>query len=162
MSNEMITGLVIGAIAGFIVALLLGALLLRRARTRHADEMAEFDQSIIDLRQERAEDKETNRRLRYELATQTPEHLREVAQTAELERDSAVSERDQALEQLGLVQNALTDANERVNDRENKLMEYRAQLRDIRLSLEEQDRFRRAVVTGDIPATAEADLPVGD
>ncbi|MGH1487887.1 MAG: hypothetical protein ACRBK7_00585 [Acidimicrobiales bacterium] len=136
--------LVIGLIAGFAAAVVLMALIMflsgRRAKARQAEEIQRYDASIVDLRQERAEDKETNRRLRHELVSQSPDRLVETANAAELERDSAVSERDQALEQLQLVQQDLTQAHGRIADREAKLRQYREALKEIRVALEAQDR----------------------
>lgn len=137
----------IGLIAGFAVAVVLMALFMflssRRLKDSHAAEIARYDESIVDLRQERAEDKETNRRLRHELAAQSPDRLVETTRSAELERDSAVSERDQALEQLNLVQGDLSQANGRIADREAKLRQYREALREIREALESQGRGGR-------------------
>lgn len=138
--------LVLGLIVGFVAATLLLSgvmfLVIRRLRARQEAEIQRFDESILDLRQERAEDKETNRRLRHELVAQSPDRLVETATTASFERDQAVSERDQAVEQLNLVKQDLTMANSRIADREAKLRQYREALREIRISLEAQDRTR--------------------
>ncbi len=139
--------LVIGLVAGFAGAVVLMALIMfltnRRAKARYAAEIQRYDASIVDLRQERAEDKETNRRLRHELVAQSPDRLVETTRGAELERDSAISERDQALEQLQLVQSDLSQAHGRIADREAKLRQYREALKEIRVALEAQDRGGR-------------------
>lgn len=133
----------------------------RRLRAQHGQEVARYDESITDLRQERAEDKETNRRLRHELVANTPERLQEQANRAEIDRDSAVAERDQALEQLELVQNDLTAANSRIADRETKLRQYREALKDIRMSLEAQGRRASDAADG-LLATDTGDVQPDD
>lgn len=149
MNEDLITGLIAGLVAGFLLMALIMFLLNRRTKVRHASEIERYDASIVDLRQERAEDKETNRRLRHELVAQSPDRLVETARAAELERDSAVSERDQALEQLQLVQGDLSQANGRIADRENKLRQYREALKEIRVALEAQDRGGRPMQAAD-------------
>jgi hypothetical protein len=138
------TALIVGFVAGLALMALLLLFYVRRLGKKHADVVGQLDSSILDLRQERAEDKETNRRLRHELVSQSPGRLVEVANTAEHERDSAVSERDQAVEQLELVQQDLSQATAKLADRESKLREYREALKEIRMSLEAQDRARAA------------------
>lgn len=160
--DDLGLGLIIGFAAGLIVMGLVTFLYSRRLAVRHHDELQRYDESIVDLRQERAEDKETNRRLRHELVSRSPDRLVETATSAELERDSALSERDQALEQLHLVQGDLSVATGRLADRENKLRQYREALKEIRMSLEAQDRVRSVQAadglidtdTGEVPASA--------
>lgn len=158
--GDLVTGGIIGFVAAVALMCLLWFLATRRTREQHRREMERYDESIIDLRQERAEDKETNRRLRHELAANTPDRLLESATRAEIDRDSALVERDQALEQLDLVQKDLAAANGRITDRETKLRQYREALKEIRISLEAQGRGTTAGAadglidtdTGDVPA----------
>jgi chromosome segregation ATPase len=145
MNEDVMIGLIAGFVAGLVLMALILFVLRRRLISGHQAEIQRYDESIVDLRQERAEDKETNRRLRHELAAQSPERLVETTRSAEMERDNAVSERDQALEQLQLVQADLSQANSRITDREAKLREYREALKEIRVALEAQDRSGRSV-----------------
>lgn len=135
-------GVILGAVAAIVFMSVALFLVMRRLQMRHGLETQRYDESIVDLRQERAEDKETNRRLRHELVSLSPDRLIETASTAEFERDHAISERDQALEQLHLVQQDMTSATRRLADREAKLRQYREALKEIRMSLEAQDRGR--------------------
>lgn len=158
------SGLIIGFVAGLVLMAFITFLVGRRARSRHVEEIQRYDDSIVDLRQERAEDKETNRRLRHELAARSPDRLIETAATAELDRDNALSERDQALDQLQLVQHDLTVATNRLADREAKLRQYREALHEIRVSLEAQDRTRtveQAELIGSRTDDVPADLSEG-
>lgn len=152
-----------GGILGFVAAIVLMSavlfLITRRLQLRHREETRRYDESIVDLRQERAEDKETNRRLRHELVSLSPDRLIETASTAEFERDHAISERDQALEQLQLVQTDLGSASRRLADREAKLRQYREALKEIRMSLEAQDRGRTIAAAGGLIHTDTDEVP---
>ena len=157
--GDLATGVVIGAAAASAVVGLLWILASRRTSEQHRREMARYDESIIDLRQERVEDKETNRRLRHELVANTPERLVETANRAEMDRDSALAERDQAIEQLDLVQRDLASAKGRIADREAKLRQYREALQEIRLSLEAQGRSASAAPAQALIDTNTEDIP---
>jgi len=76
------------------------------------------------------------------LVSLSPDRLVETATNAEFERDAALSERDQALEHLHVVNQDLSVASRRLADRESKLRQYREALKEIRMSLEAQDRDR--------------------
>ncbi len=162
--GDLVTGVIIGFAVAVALMCLLWFVATRRTREQHRREIERYDESIVDLRQERAEDKETNRRLRHELAANTPDRLVESTTRAEIDRDSALVERDQALEQLDLVQKDLAAANGRITDRENKLRQYREALKEIRMSLEAQGRNATADAaeglidtdTGEVPAEAMA------
>ncbi len=153
----MVIVMLVGAIFGFVVAaLLLGMVQIavaRRLAARYEGRLRRYDESILDLRQERTEDKETNRKLRRDLIANRPERLIESVTMAERERDSAISERDQAIEQLDLVQRDLSLADGQIKDRETKLREYHRALHEIRVSLESQDSVL-GVVTADVSADA--------
>ncbi len=152
-------GVILGAIAAVVFMSVVLFLVTRRLRVRHSVETQRYDESILDLRQERAEDKETNRRLRHELVSVSPDRLIETATTAEFERDHAITERDQAIEQLHLVQQDLSNASHRLADREAKLRQYREALKEIRMSLEAQDRGRSIAAAGGLIDTDTADVP---
>lgn len=170
--GDLLMGLIVGFVAAVIIMSFALFVVTRRLRVRHAEETSRYDESITDLRQERAEDKETNRRLRHELVSLSPDRLVEATTNAEFERDNALSERDQALEQLQLMQQDFGVANRRLADRESKLRQYREALKEIRISLEAQDRERSMPAsadnlidtdTDDVPADAlmqlQADAP---
>ena len=140
--SDTVMSLILGFVVGVVLAAVLVIVIVRRLRARHRIDVQRYDESLIELRQERAEDKETNRRLRHELVARSPQQLVRNASDAELERDAAVSERDQAIEQLHLVQADLASANGKLADRESKLREYREALREIRESLEAQGQSR--------------------
>lgn len=159
--DDLVTGLMVGFVAAVALMGLVGLLWNRRLKDAHTEEVRRYDASIVDLRQERAEDKETNRRLRHELISQSPDRLMETANAAELERATAVSERDQAIEQLQLVERDLTLANGRLADREAKLRQYREALKEIRMSLEAQDRGHTARAADGLIDTDTGDLPAG-
>lgn len=140
--SELVIGVIIGAVGASIIVALLAWWQHRQTAIRHFDELAERDDTVLELRQDAAEDKETNRRLRHELAVKTPGHLLETATNAEMERDGALSERDQAIEQLDLVHRDLAAAKTRLTEQDAKLRQYREALQEIRLSLEAQGRER--------------------
>ena len=160
--TDLVTGLIVGFVAAIVLMCLVLYPVARRLTMRHEEDLRRYGESIIDLRQERAEDKETNRRLRHQLVANSPDRLVEIATNAELERDSALGERDQALEQLHLLQRDLSLANGRLTDREAKLRQYREALKEIRISLEAQDQVRASdeaepvigTTTDEVPAAA--------
>ncbi len=159
--DDLATGLLFGFVAAIVLMAPAAFVVVRRFTAGHRDEMEQYEASIIDLRQERAEDKETNRRLRHELVSQSPDRLMEAANAAELERDSAVSERDQAIEQLHLVHEDLAAVNRRLADREARIRHYRQELKEIRESLEAQDRGRAVPTAGDPLSTDTGEIPIG-
>jgi chromosome segregation ATPase len=145
VASEFVVGFLVGALGCLVLLAVLSWSSIRRLRRRQADEVASLEAALIELRQELAEDKETNRRLRHELAVKTPGNLLETAATAEMERNGAISERDQALEQLGLVERDLAAARARLAKQESKLRRYREGLQEIRMSLEAQGRERESL-----------------
>ena len=166
--SDLVIGLIIGATAAFLLTAVLSMLRAQRLTRRHGEHLADREATILELRQEAAEDKETNRRLRHELAVKTPGHLLETATAAEIQRDGALSERDQAMEQLDLVQRDLAAARTRLTAQDAKLGRYREALQEIRLSLEAQGRERglesasSMLDTGDLPIAAAPDLGHAD
>lgn len=90
-------GLIIG---GFAVALMIPRA-KRGARVTADAELAARDAALAELRSEQAEDRETNRRLRHELATSTPDQLRAArADTDRLRRE--LDDRDRSLREARL------------------------------------------------------------
>lgn len=154
--SDAVMSLIVGFVVGVVLTVIVLTLVVRRIRSRHKAEVARYDESLVELRRERAEDKETNRRLRHELVAHSPQQLVQSASDAESHRDAAFSERDQALEQLHLVQADLTNANGKLADRENKLREYREALREIRESLEAQGPGAMDDVDLDDPSPLDA------
>lgn len=158
------TDLVMGLILGFVVgSVLLSGLLylaIGRVRASQADRLAAQEETIVDLRQELAEDKETNRHLRHQLHTLTVgsdgSAIGSVAvggPALPVDTDTALTERDAARRELAATQRSLESARSRLADREDKLREYREAVKEIRLSLESQDRLRGIItITQDIPA----------
>ena len=140
--GDLLMGLIVGFVAAVILMSFLLFVVTRRLRLSHQDDTERYDEAISDLRSERADDKETNRRLRHELVSLSPDRLVETATNAEFERDAALAERDQALEHLHVVNQDLSVASRRLADRESKLRQYREALKEIRMSLEAQDRDR--------------------
>lgn len=153
--TDLVLGLIVGAVIALVIAGIGCWLYLRRLVADHALLVADLDTTVLELRQEAAEDKETNRRLRHELAVKTPGHLLETATSAEMERDSAITERDQAIEQLELVHRDLAASKTRLGHQEAKLRQYREALQEIRLSLEAQGRDRGGLSSATILDTAE-------
>ncbi|MEM9562055.1 MAG: hypothetical protein AAGA93_05530 [Actinomycetota bacterium] len=160
--SDLVIGLIIGATAGVLLAAGLSMLRAQRLGRRQAEQLADRESAILELRQEAAEDKETNRRLRHELAVKTPGHLLETATAAEIQRDGALSERDQALEQLDLVQRDLAAARTRLTAQDAKLGRYREALQEIRLSLEAQGRERGLESASSMLDTGDLHVPADD
>lgn len=153
--TDLVLGLVVGGVVSLVIVGAGAWIYVRRLVATQAEQVAELDSAILELRQDAAEDKETNRRLRHELAVKTPGHLLETATSAEMERDGAISERDQAIEQLELVHRDLAGAKTRLADQEAKLRQYREALQEIRLSLEAQGRSRAGLTTTSMLDTGE-------
>ena len=153
--TDLVVGLLMGVVIAAVVVGAACALAVRGLRARHRSERDELDDALLELRHERAEDKETNRRLRHQLAANTPDRLIETATTAELERDGAIRERNQAIDQLHLVQQDLKLANGKLADREAKLRKYREALKEIRMSLEAQGWTRNLGAAAAMIDTAE-------
>ncbi|MEZ5408982.1 MAG: hypothetical protein R2761_13205 [Acidimicrobiales bacterium] len=132
----MVLESVIAFVIGLAVGLLLFALLLplagRRMRARHQVAIDRYEAELAELRQERADDRETNRRLRRELAINTPHSL-----------EATREERDRAIEELDKLSSELRHTTMELAERDRSLREARLAIHDIRVQLE-QDRFNRA------------------
>lgn len=153
--TDLVLGLIIGSVLALVIVGIGTWSYVRRLGRSHQEQITALDTSVLELRQEAAEDKETNRRLRHELAVSTPSHLLETATSAEMERDGAISERDQAIEQLDLVQRDLSNAKTRLADQDAKLRQYREALQEIRMSLEAQGRSRAGLASASMLDTGE-------
>lgn len=163
--TEMVTGLVIGFAVGVVLLSVLMYVAVRRARQQSAQRLIAQEETIIDLRQELAEDKENNRRLRHQLHSATaapgPAHGDDFAHFEGIEDKLALvsSERDDALLKLSEARMTLESTKSRLADREAKLAEYRAAVKQIRMSLESQENVGDIIsVTQDVPTKA----PVGE
>ena len=163
--TDLVMGLIVGFVVGSVLLSVLMYVAVGRVRQSLAARAQTQDETIADLRQERAEDKETNRRLRHELHSLSSGYppapavaeQPHVSTDVELEIDAARAERDDALEQLADAQRSLESARARLADREAKLREYRDALKEIRLSLEAQDGLRGIItITEDVPANVQA------
>ncbi len=163
------TDLVMGLIIGFAVgSFSLSGLLyvaIKRLRASQADRLASQEETIVDLRRELAEDKETNRQLRHQIHSLSAGADGVVIGLVEggtatqgVDIDTAVSELDVARRELAETQRSLESVRARLADREDKLREYREAVKEIRLSLESQDRLRGLIdITQDVPANAQAE-----
>ncbi|MDH4279898.1 MAG: hypothetical protein OEW83_17650 [Acidimicrobiia bacterium] len=163
------TDLVMGLIIGFVVgSFLLSGLLyvaIKRVRSLQAARLATQEETIVDLRQELAEDKETNRHLRHQIHSLTvgsdaaaPASVGAASVMHAVDIDTALSERDSARHELAETQRSLESVRARLADREDKLREYREAVKEIRLSLESQDRLRDLIsITQDVPANAQVE-----
>jgi hypothetical protein len=121
-----VTSFSVGLLAGVAVAALAGLWLHSRTGAEHVAEIERHRSAIADMRQERAGDREVNRRLRHELAINTPENLRE--------------ERDHALFELDKLSSELLETTLELEDRDRSLRAARQAIHEIRLRLE-RDRF---------------------
>ncbi len=133
----MVLESVIAFVIGLSVGLLLFALLLpamnKRQRARHQVAIGRYEVELSELRQERADDRETNRRLRRELAINTPHSL-----------ENTREERDRAMDELDKLSAELRHATMELADRDRSLREARLAIHDIRVQLE-RDRFNLTI-----------------
>ena len=120
---------VLGVIAGVIgVAVILPSRNKRHA-IKHQAEIDQYEQLVTDLRREQADDRETNRRLRHELAISTPQHF-----------ENTREERDSAIEELDKLHSELRETTLELANRDRSLREARLAIHDIRVELE-RNRF---------------------
>ncbi len=133
----MVLESVIAFVIGLAVGLLFFALLLpatnKRQRARHQVVIDRLEAELTELRQERADDRETNRRLRRELAINTPHSL-----------EATREERNRAIEELDKLSSELRHTTIELADRDRSLREARLAIHDIRVQLE-RDRFNLAI-----------------
>ncbi len=121
---ETIAAFAVGFGLGVVVIALLIPVFSSRSRAGVRAELEDRDRYIADLRQEQAEDRETNRRLRHELATAVPESL----STLRAERTAAMAEVERLRGELV--------------DRDRSLREARLAIQEIRHALEHDDGAR--------------------
>lgn len=139
-----VAGLAVGLLAVAIVSLLSS----RRARAGYEARLGHYEDELAELRQERADDRETNRRLRRELALNTPGTL-----------EATRAERDRAIEELDKLHTELRQASSELAARDRSLREARLAIHDIRVQLE-RNRFELDDVTAEA-AAAEAAVEAG-
>ncbi len=160
--TDMVMGLVIGFSVGSVLLTLLLYLALKQVRGEQAGRLNAQEETIADLRQELAEDKETNRHLRHQLHSLSTgasglSPMNGGLVEGEVDINTALEERDDARRQLAEAQRSIESIRARLeDDREAKLREYREAVKEIRLSLESQDRLRGLVaVTDEIPINVQ-------
>ncbi|MFV0259570.1 MAG: hypothetical protein ACK5PP_14135 [Acidimicrobiales bacterium] len=117
--------MLIGLIVGLVVAGAMVPSYTRRVCRRYTEREGQLEADLADLRREQAADRETNRRLRHDLAVNTPEHL----ELTREERDWALAELDRAKGDLA--------------DRDRSLREARLAIQEIRVDLEENGLIER-------------------
>ncbi|MDH5289262.1 MAG: hypothetical protein OEY41_04610 [Acidimicrobiia bacterium] len=133
MVLESVIAFVIGLAVGLVLLALLVPVASKRMRARHEAAIHRYEAELAELRQERADDRETNRRLRRELAINTP-----------LSLEATREERDRAIEELDKLSSELRHATTELADRDRSLREARLAIHDIRVQLE-HDRFNRRI-----------------
>lgn len=168
LDTQTIASFGIGLAVGFLAIAVVLPLLSRRLRRRHQSQVAEYQQLIVDLRRERADDRETNRRIRRELAVSTPENF---AVTSE--------ERDVAMSEVERLKSELHQSARQLADRDRSLREARLAIHEIRVQLEdgpasgptrnesalipaEDPSPSNDTVAGDSAAVMMGDHPVGE
>lgn len=133
MVLESVIAFVIGLAVGLSLFALLLPLTNKRLRARHEAAIDRYEAELGELRQERADDRETNRRLRRELAINTPHSL-----------EATREERNRAIEELDKLSSELRHATMELADRDRSLREARLAIHDIRVHLE-RDRFNLGI-----------------
>jgi uncharacterized membrane-anchored protein YhcB (DUF1043 family) len=126
---ETVIAFVLGLIAGGLALALLRPTMNRRVSAKYQAEIDQYQYELSELRQERADDRETNRRLRRELAINTPHTLQSTREA-----------RDRAVDELEKLHSELHKATSELADRDRSLREARLAIHDIRVQLE-RDRF---------------------
>jgi septal ring factor EnvC (AmiA/AmiB activator) len=124
-----IASLVLGLIAGAVGVALVLPSLNRRMAARHQAQIDQYERLVVDLRRECADDRETNRRLRHQLAISTPQNL-----------EHTKEERDSAIEELEKLHTELRETTLELANRDRSLREARMAIHDIRVELE-RNRF---------------------
>ena len=126
LNTQTIVFFGIGLATGFLSFALVLPFLNRWLRLRYRTQVAGYEKVIVGLRQERADDRETNRRLRRELAVTTPENF--VANS---------EERDLAVGEVERLKSELFQSARQLADRDRSLREARLAIHEIRVQLEE-------------------------
>ena len=148
MDISPVTSFALGTATGLAVIGLLAPSINRRLHGRCRAGLAELELALRELRQERADDRETNRRLRRELAIKTPANFEATRQ-----------ERDWALDELDKLSTELQAAATELADRDRSLRQARLAIHEIRAQLE-ADRFNGAAAAVSRPSRAADDGPV--
>ncbi len=125
MSVDSVAPFVVGLALGALVMAVLAAAVARRIRLTGRVQLEQYEETIVELRHERTEGREVNRRLRHELAVSTPEHLEQTQDELRAARD-----RIEALERR------LSDTTDELSARDRSLREARLAIQEIRLQLE--------------------------
>lgn len=129
LDSQTITSFCLGLLAGVLIFSLVIPTIRKRSRAVYRNQIEDYEQTVVDLRQERADDRETNRRLRRELAISTPEHLEVTRQ-----------ELGSANEHVSRLSDELRQSHGELTERDRSLREARLAIQEIRLQLE-QDRL---------------------
>lgn len=158
LDSQTLSSFVLGVVVGLLLFLALYLMARRQLRLNSRQQIEQYEQTILDLRQERAEGRETNRRLRHELAISTPEHL-----------ESTRLELADARERVLDLESKLAEADVQLSLRDRSLRAARLAIQEIRLQLE-QGRFGDASAQsaeyldhgldpGDEPMSGRGSLP---
>lgn len=125
LDSQALSSFVLGMVVGVLVCTALFTLARRQLRLNNRTQIEKYEQTILDLRQERAEGREANRRLRHELAVSTPESL-----------EATRSNLAEADERIASLEADLVEAGEQLTVRDRSLREARLAIQEIRLQLE--------------------------
>ena len=125
LDSQALWSFVLGVAVALLACSALFMLTRRQMRLSNRAQVEKYEQTVLDLRQERAEGREANRRLRHELAVSTPEHL-----------ESTRGELAEATERIETLEAELLDAREQLVVRDQSLREARLAIQEIRLQLE--------------------------
>jgi septal ring factor EnvC (AmiA/AmiB activator) len=151
LETQTVATLGIGFVVGFALLSALIPVINRRSRARLGASIEEYERVIAELHLEQAEDRETNRRLRHELAVSAPDHLAEIR--GELEQANAT---------VAMLQAKLDQVAAQLVERDRALREARLAIQEIRVQLEGGGgRDGEDSGSDDLPP-ALADGPVGD
>lgn len=141
---------VLGMIAGVVAVALVLPSMNRRLAAKHRAEIDQYERLVGDLRRERADDRETNRRLRHQLAIRTPQNY-----------ESTLEERDSAIDELEKLHTELRHTTLELADRDRSLREARLAIHDIRVELE-RNRFAAAEAADAALVAAQNELTIDE
>ncbi len=150
LDSQAVTSFALGLVLGFVLLSVLIPVLNRRQRASLRAGVDEYERAIADLRQEQAKDRETNRRLRHQLAVSTPGHL-----------EATREELDLATDQLARLQAGRDQSADRLAERHRALREARLASQEIRRQREGGGARDGDTGFDDLPP-ALADGSVGD
>ncbi|MEM9134481.1 MAG: hypothetical protein AAGE88_19180 [Actinomycetota bacterium] len=125
LDSQALSSFVLGMVVGLLACIAIFVLARRQLRLNNRTQIEQYEQTILDLRQERAEGREANRRLRHELAVSTPEHLEQTR-----------ADLADATERIESLEADLLAAGEQLTVRDRSLREARLAIQEIRLQLE--------------------------